>query len=111
MPAVHGFVVLDIANAEKPPEKPVEVSRLKLSDVYFSHWTAWNPETERLVVTSGHTPEDRTYLLKLDQKTGALALDTAFQDTDGQPGFSFAERDWSHGWHGVGAPHAAVFTR
>jgi 56kDa selenium binding protein (SBP56) len=107
VPAVHGFIVLDISNAAKP----VEVSRLTLSEHYFSHWTGWDPRTQRLVVTSGRTPEDRTFLLKLDQASGALTVDTRFRDVDGQPGFSFAERDWPHGWRGVGAPHGAVFTR
>ncbi|MFZ1099402.1 MAG: hypothetical protein WAN26_08355 [Steroidobacteraceae bacterium] len=107
VPAVHGFIVLDISNAAKP----VEVSRLTLSEHYFSHWTGWDPRTQRLVVTSGHTPDDRTYLLKLDQTSGALTVDTRFRDVDGQVGFSFAERVWPHGWRGVGAPHGAVFTR
>ena len=107
VPAVHGFVVLDIAN----PAKPAEVSRLKLSDRYFSHWTAWDPKTERLVVTASATPDDRTYLLKFDQSRGELTVDEAFRDTDGQPGFSFSERDWPHGWRGVGTPHGAVFSR
>ncbi len=107
VPAVHGFIVLDIANAAKPRE----ASRLTLSESYNPHWTAWDPKTERLVATSGETPEDRTYLLKLDQKTGVLSVDAAFRDTDGQPGFSFAEREWPHGWKGVGYPHGAVFTR
>jgi 56kDa selenium binding protein (SBP56) len=107
VPAVHGFVVLDIADAARP----VEVSRLVLSDRYFPHWTAWDPRTERLVVTAVATPDDRTYLLKFDQARGALTVDTAFRDTDGQPGFSFSERDWPHGWRGVGTPHGAVFTR
>jgi hypothetical protein len=107
VPAVHGFVVLDIAN----PAAPAEVSRLKLSDRYFSHWTAWDPKTERLVVTAKATPEDRTYLLKIDQSRGVLTVDDAFRDIDGQPGFSFSERDWPHGWRGVGTPHGAVFSR
>jgi hypothetical protein len=66
---------------------------------------------QRLVVTSGHTPEDRLYLLKLDQATGALSVDDAFRDTDGKAGFSFAEREWPQSWKGVGAPHGAVFSR
>ena len=107
VPAIHGFMVLDIADGAKPKE----VSRLELSDVYHPHWTGWDPKTERLVVTSGHTPEDRLYLLKLDQATGALSVDDAFRDSDGKAGFSFAEREWPHGWKGVGAPHGAVFSR
>jgi hypothetical protein len=107
VPAVHGFIVLNIVD----PEKPVEVSRLKLSNTFFPHWTGWDPKSQRLVVTPDDTPADRAYLLTLDQKTGALAVDTAFRDTDGQPGFNFAERGWPHGWKGVGAPHGAVFSR
>lgn len=107
VPAVHGFIVLDIAN----PAKPVEASRLTLNDHYFSHWTGWDPRTERLVVTASATPEDRTYLLKFDQSHGVLTVDEAFRDIDGQPGFSFSERDWPHGWHGTAMPHGAVFTR
>jgi hypothetical protein len=107
VPAVHGFIVLNVTDGAKP----VEVSRITLSDTYAPHWTAWDPRTQRLVATSGSTPDDRTYLLRLDQATGALTVDAAFRDRDGQPGFSFAERDWPHGWKGVGVPHGAVFTR
>jgi hypothetical protein len=107
VPAVHGLIVLDIAD----PAKPREVSRLKLSDTYRPHWTSWGEKTQRLVVTSGETPADRTYLLELDQTTGALTVDDAFRGVDGQPGFSFAERKWPHGFKGVGVPHGAVFTR
>jgi len=85
--AIHGLIVLDIANAAKP----VEVSRLTISDTYGAHWTAWDAKAQRLVVTSGVASEDRIYLLKLDQKTGALTLDDAFRDTDGKIGFSFVD--------------------
>jgi hypothetical protein len=105
--AVHGLVVLDITNGTKP----VEVSRLTLSNTYNAHWTGWDPKTQRLVATSGRTAEDRLYLVKLDPKTGALAVDEAFRDTDGKVGFNFADRQWPHGWKGSGAPHGAVFSR
>ena len=99
--------MLDIANAAKP----VEVSRLTLSDTYNPHWTAWGAKTQRLVVTSGRSPDERVYLLKLDLATGALAMDDAFRGTDGKVGFNFGERDWPHGWKGSGTPHGAVFSR
>ena len=108
--ATHGLIVLDIAN----PAKPVEVSRLKLGDTYRPHWTGWDPKTQRLVVTSSMwTAEytERLYLLKLDPATGTLTLDDAFRDTDGKIGFSFANRQWPHGWNGSGLPHGAVFSR
>lgn len=107
VPAVHGLIVLDISN----PANPVEVSRIKLSDKYLPHWTGWDPETRHLVVTSSGTPEERMYVLRLDEKTGTLSIDQSFRDTDGQPGFSFNERDWPHGWRGAARPHGAVFSR
>ena len=63
-----------------------------------------------MVVTSGQRG-DRTYLLKLDEASGALTIDEAFRGDDGQPGFSFASRRWPHGWTGEGQPHGAVFSR
>jgi hypothetical protein len=107
VPAVHGLIVINIAD----PAKPVEASRLTLSETYFPHWTGWDPVTRRLVVTSSATPEERMFLLQLDERTGALSVDRSFRDTDGQPGFSFNERDWPHGWRGAARPHGAVFTR
>lgn len=104
VPALHGFIVLDVTNAAKP----VEVSRLALSETYDSHWTAWGAKTQRLVVTSG---SDRLYLLKLDPGTGALSLDDDFRGTDGKTGFTFADRKWPHGWSGTAAAHGAVFSR
>lgn len=106
VPAVHGFIALDIADGEKPRE----ASRLTISDVFAPHWSAWDPATKRLVVTSGRRG-DRMYLLKLDESTGALSIDAAFRGDDGQPGFSFAIRRWPHGWTGDGTPHGAVFSR
>jgi hypothetical protein len=107
VPDIHGYIVLDIANASNP----TEVSRLRLSDTYGPHWTGWDPLTQRVVVTTSKAAEDRTFLLKLDQATGALTVDDAFRDADGRTGFSFAERQWPHGWKGAGAPHGAVFSR
>jgi hypothetical protein len=103
VPATRGVVVLDIAN----PEKPVEVSRLKLGDP-SPHWTGWDAKTQRLVVTGS---EPRLYLLKLDQAMGAITMDEAFHDADGKPGFNFADRQWPHGWTGSGKPHGVVFSR
>ena len=106
VPALHGYVVLDIADGSRP----VEVSQLIINDKYAPHWTGWDAKSRRLVVTSGQTG-DRMYLLKLNEATGALSVDDAFGDADGQAGISFAKRAWPHGWTGEGAPHGAVFSR
>jgi hypothetical protein len=104
VPAIHGLVVLDISD----PTKPVETSRLNISDSYRPHWTGWDAKTQRLVVTGS---EPRLYLLKLDQTSGVLSMDDTFHDADGKPGFSFADREWPHGWKGSGEPHGVVFSR
>ncbi|MGB8325593.1 MAG: hypothetical protein WCE52_21720 [Candidatus Acidiferrum sp.] len=108
VPAIHGLVVLDIANAAKP----VEVCRLKITDIYMPHWTAWDPVMQRLVITSSALPSNnRMFLLKLDQSTGQLSIDDAFRGSDHQPGFNFDNRQWPHNWQGNGYPHGAVFSR
>lgn len=106
VPSINGFAVLDIADGDNVRE----VSRLTISPTYRPHWTGWDPKTRRVVVTSG-APGDRTYLLKLDERTGALTIDDTFRDADGKAGFSFASRSWPHGWTGAAAPHGAVFSR
>jgi hypothetical protein len=98
------LIVLDISNGNQP----VEVSRLKLNDDYFCHWTGWDAKTGRLVVTGDQA---RLYLVKLDQSTGALTMDNGFHDANGKPGFDFANRNWPHGWTGTGQPHGVVFSR
>jgi hypothetical protein len=104
VPAIHGLIALDISN----PTKPVEVSRLSLSNEFRAHWTGWDAKTKRLVTTGS---ENRIFLVKLDTKTGALAVDEAFKDENGKPGFDMANRKWPHGWTGTGKPHGAVFSR
>jgi hypothetical protein len=85
----------------------VEVSRVRLGDTYFSHWTSWDAKARRVVVTG----DNRLFLLTLDEKTGALAVDTAFHDAAGKPGFDFVNRDWPQGWTGTARPHGVVFSR
>jgi hypothetical protein len=104
VPEMHGLIVLDISDGAKP----VEVSRVRLSDTYSPHWTGWDAKTHRLVVTG---PKPRLYLLKFDEATGALAIDTAFHDANGNPGFDFGYREWPQGWKGAGIPHGVVFSR
>ena len=104
VPVMHGLVALDISDGNKP----VEVSRLKLNDSYFSHWTGWDAKTGRLVVTGNQA---RLYLVKLDRSTGVLTMDDAFHDENGKSGFDFSNRTWPHGWTGTGQPHGVVFSR
>jgi len=104
VPAEHALIVLDIGNGAKP----IEVSRLKISETFKPHWTGWDSKTQRLVVTGR---EPRLFLVKFDPATGALSMDDSFHDEDGKPGFNFADREWPHGWKGSGLPHGVVFSR
>jgi hypothetical protein len=104
VPAEHALIALDIRNGAKP----VEVSRLKISETFKPHWTGWDSKTQRLVVTGR---EPRLFLVKLDQATGALIVDDSFHDADGKAGFNFSDREWPHGWKGSGLPHGVVFSR
>lgn len=106
VPLINGVVVLDLTN----PAKPTEVSRLPLGDGFVPHWTGWDAKAERLVVT-GIGDLHRLFMLKLDQKTGVITMDTAFHDTDGKAGFNFDDRQWPHGWTGSANPHGVVFSR
>ncbi|MBV9887962.1 MAG: hypothetical protein JO119_15550 [Acidobacteria bacterium] len=103
----HLAIVLDISNGAKP----VEVSRVDFGNNYFPHWSAWDPITNRIVITPGREGNSRLYLLTLDTKTGALKIDDTFHDTDGKPGFTFEDRAWPHNWKGSAWPHGAIFSR
>lgn len=107
VPAIHGFIVLDIADGARP----VEVSRLTVSAGFGAHWTAWDPKTHRLVVTPASPKDNRMYLLKFNVDSGALTMDDGFRDVDGKVGISFDRRVWPQGWTGSGLPHGAVFSR
>jgi hypothetical protein len=107
VPYLHTVIVLDVANGTKP----VEVSRIRIGDNVYPHWTGWDAKTNRVVATMGGRGDQRLYLLKFDPSTGAISLDEAFHDSDGKPGFNFNNREWPHGWKGSGVPHGVVFSR
>ena len=50
-------------------------------------------------------------MLTFDPQTGALAMDTAFHDASGRPGFDLGARSWPHGWTGAAHAHGVVFSR
>ena len=102
---LHALAVLDIRDGAHP----VEVFRLTLDPVILPHWTGYDALTGRLAVTG--YGEDRLFMLKFDPDTGGLALDSAFHDDHGKPGFDFDNRTWPHGWTGSAMAHGVVFSR
>lgn len=104
VPILHAVVVLDIRDGGRP----VEVARIVLDHEIWPHWTGYDAKTRRLAVTGYN--EDRLYMLSFDPDTGALAVDTAFHDDRGKPGFDFDNRTWPHGWTGSATAHGVVFS-
>jgi len=105
VPILHAVVVLDI----KEGAHPVEVGRTVIDSVIFPHWTGYDASTHRLAVTG--YGENRLFMLKFDPQSGALAIDSAFHDERGKPGFDFDDRTWPHGWTGSAIAHGVVFSR
>jgi hypothetical protein len=105
VPLLHAIVALDIRDGARP----VEVARVRLDAAISPHWTGYDALTRRLAVTG--YGEDRLFILKFDPDTGALALDSAFHDDGGNPGFDFDNRTWPHGWTGSAMAHGVVFSR
>lgn len=105
VPALPGLIALDVSN----PQKPVEVSRLKLDSAFMmTHWLAADRRSDRLVIT-GH---EQSWLLmaRFDQQTGALSLDQTFREPGSkQLGINFARQDWPHGRNGPAVVHGALF--
>jgi hypothetical protein len=107
VPVAHAVVVLDIAR----PDRPVEVSRVVLGNAITPHWTGYDAKTRRLAIT-GWSGDRRLFMLAFDPDTGKLAVDAAFHDDKGQPGFDFdAPRTWPHGWTGAAVAHGVVFSK
>jgi hypothetical protein len=103
--ALPGVMVLDISH----PEKPVEVSELKIDPSFMMpHWLAADRKSDRLVLTG----DDQKWLLVLrfDAQKGIATIDETFREPGAkQPGFNFDRRTWPHGNSGPAVVHGAVF--
>jgi len=104
VPILHSIVVLDI----KDGAHPVEVGNVTLDAVLWPHWTGYDASTHRLAVTGYR--EDRLFMLTFDPESGLLAIDRAFHDDRGNPGFDLDNRTWPHGWTGSAIAHGVVFS-
>lgn len=103
--SLHSVVVLDISN----PSSPREVFRLKTPDTFNPHWLALDPNSNRLILGAELGGEDGFFMLRVDEATGVLSFDSAFQG-DGQAGYiSLKQSAWPHGTTGAAWGHAALF--
>jgi hypothetical protein len=101
---LHAVIVVDLTAAGGPKE----VSRAALDGAILPHWSAYDSRTHRLAV-SGYG-ESRFYLLTFDPDSGKIAVDRAFKDHSGRPGFDTGPRNWPHGWKGGAQVHGIVFS-
>lgn len=105
VPDEHALVTLDVSD----PTRPREVSRVAFDSTFKPHWLAFDEGGSRLVVNDGYR---RLYLVSLDRRTGALAIDQTFRDSASTAaGVSFARARWAHGASGEAVPHGSVFSR
>ena len=105
VPALPGLIALDVSE----PEKPVEASRLVLSDHYpMPHWLAADRSTGRLVVTGA----DMSWVLivRFDDQSGAMTIDESFREKGSEmAGIDFGRDVWPHGATGPAFVHGALF--
>jgi 56kDa selenium binding protein (SBP56) len=103
--ALPGLIALDVSH----PEKPVEVSRLKLDSQFpMPHWLAADRKGDRLVITG----DEQSWVLvaRFDADKGTLSLDQSFREPGASgPGISFDRQQWPHGKGGRAIVHGALF--
>jgi len=109
----HNVVVFNIED----PENPEEVFRLETPDDFNPHWLSKDPKSNRLILGAEFGGEVGFYVLRIDEKTGALDFDPDFNGA--KSGFLFSskikgyislERDeWPHGNTGDAWGHGALF--
>jgi len=105
VPDEHALVALDVSESARPRE----IGRLVFDSTFSPHWMAYDEAGSRLVVNDG---KERIYLVTLDRRNGALAIDSSFRDSGAAaPGVSFARARWPHGASGAAVPHGSVFAR
>jgi len=109
----NSVVVLDIKN----PRNPKEVFRLETPDDFRPHWSAKDPQSNRLILGAELGGEQGFFVLRIDEKTGELDFDDQFRGSKSGKflksktnGYISLERDeWPHGNTGDAWGHAALF--
>ncbi len=98
VPSGNAVVSLDVSD----PDRPREVSRVRLGASDVPHWISLEPNTERVVITGYQGMENRVVMARFDSATGALSIDQRFRAVgSAEPGFRL----------GPAVPHGAVFSR
>ncbi len=102
---LHAVLVLDISN----PSTPREVFRLPTPSNFNPHWLARDPRSNRLVLGAELGGEEGFYILRFDEKSGRLSVDSTLAG-EGQAGYvSLRTQVWPPGTTGPAWGHAALF--
>ena len=102
---LHAVLVFDISS----PSAPREVMRLATPEPFRPHWLARDPESNRLVLGAEFGGEEGMYLLRFDDKAGALRFDDSITSEGRQGYLSLKNQQWPHGNSGTAWGHAALF--
>lgn len=102
----HTVFALDVSDLARVRN----VSSVSFDERQRPHWLASDGSRVVMVNEPGQTAERRMWMLTLDHRTGALALDSAFRDAgSSRPGIAFDRARWPHGMTGTAVPHGTVF--
>jgi len=102
----HRFVTIDISD----PSHPREIASFATDSMFFPHWAAADPGSDRLVVTDQGDGPPMVKILHLDRSTGRLSWDQNFRDAGATaPGVSYHRAGWPNGIKGMAMPHGALF--
>ena len=106
--AAREILVLDLTD----PRAPRRIGTLATDSTFVPHWSAPDPGSDRLVISSEVPGDPRVLIARFDSATGTLSWDETFRDPDtGRLGVSFDRPSWPHGTTGPAAPHGVVFSR
>lgn len=87
------------------------VSSVTFDERQRPHWLSTDGYSRIVVVNEpAATAERRIWMLRVNNATGQLALDSAFRDAGStRPGIAFDRTTWPHGATGPAVPHGTVF--
>ena len=104
----RAVISLDVSD----PEHPREVGRLSLGNNELPHWISLEPSGHRLVITGNGDLRGRILVARVDERTGALAMDSSFRTPGGtRPGVDLGVLPIPGRDTVLAIPHGVVFSR
>jgi hypothetical protein len=102
----HRVVVLDVGK----PSAPRIAWSLATDTTFTVHWSSLDPASDRVVLSGQGDGDPLLLIARLNDRTGALTLDTLFRAPGAtSPGMRFDRMPFPNGLMGPAMPHGAVF--